>query len=385
MWFLAGFVLLCLLILPLLAEWRGHARNLASLQLRVHVHGTRGKTSLTRELARRLRARGLRTLARTTGDEAEWILPDGHTEPWKRKGQGRVLEYIAIARRAKALRCDALVVECMALQPETIHIASRLLDAHAIVITNTRPDHQEVMGLRSEDVAATLVNLLPPENTSAHDRTVPLVVVQQDAGAQVLVAAAVRRGHRVVEIPENTTRPWERASLLASCTERELYAEGILHAPQDCALQSSPVIKAVPEYPLYFLDLFSVNDVQSATEVLYDIARQAEPDLRCLPWVALLATRQDRPLRTQAFVSMIATESLLPHALPTGTHFPYTWLCLPAAKRLSWWLCVRAAWHGPGRTFAALHRAIGPCVVVGLGNVHGQGERYRRFFQAREK
>ena len=44
-----------------------HRRTLAKLPIRVHVNGTRGKTSVVRLIAAGLRAGGLRVCAKTTG------------------------------------------------------------------------------------------------------------------------------------------------------------------------------------------------------------------------------------------------------------------------------------------------------------------------------
>ena len=51
-------------------EWRRHARNVARIPIRVHVNGTRGKSSVTRLIAAGLRAGGVRTFAKTTGTMA---------------------------------------------------------------------------------------------------------------------------------------------------------------------------------------------------------------------------------------------------------------------------------------------------------------------------
>ena len=44
-----------------------HRRNLAKIPLRIHVNGTRGKSSVTRLIAAALRAHGTVTCAKTTG------------------------------------------------------------------------------------------------------------------------------------------------------------------------------------------------------------------------------------------------------------------------------------------------------------------------------
>src|SRR6476646_2181595 len=58
-------------------ERRRHQRHLARIPGRVHVNGTRGKSSVTRLIAGGLRASGRRVFAKTTGTMARMIDPDG--------------------------------------------------------------------------------------------------------------------------------------------------------------------------------------------------------------------------------------------------------------------------------------------------------------------
>ena len=50
-----------------LLEFRYHQLVLSSIPIRIHVNGTRGKSSVTRLIAAGLRAGGKRTFAKTTG------------------------------------------------------------------------------------------------------------------------------------------------------------------------------------------------------------------------------------------------------------------------------------------------------------------------------
>ena len=61
-----GILLLILLGLGLI-EAHYHKLALAQLPIRIHVNGSRGKSSVTRLIASGLRAGGLKTLAKTTG------------------------------------------------------------------------------------------------------------------------------------------------------------------------------------------------------------------------------------------------------------------------------------------------------------------------------
>jgi UDP-N-acetylmuramyl tripeptide synthase len=58
-----------------------HRRNLRHIPIRIHVNGTRGKSSVARLIAGGLRAGGIATCAKTTGTEAAMILPDGSEYP----------------------------------------------------------------------------------------------------------------------------------------------------------------------------------------------------------------------------------------------------------------------------------------------------------------
>src|SRR6058998_2837088 len=99
-------------------ETRRHRRNLRRIPVRVHVNGTRGKSSVTRLIAGGLRAGGPRTFAKTTGTAARMILPDGSEVSVYRIGPPNIIEQTRIVRRAVETGAEALVVECMAVTPE---------------------------------------------------------------------------------------------------------------------------------------------------------------------------------------------------------------------------------------------------------------------------
>ena len=72
------FVALALIAFVLLM-WSAEAirlrRGLGAVPIRIHVNGSRGKSSVTRLIAAGLRESGLRILAKTTGSRARLILP----------------------------------------------------------------------------------------------------------------------------------------------------------------------------------------------------------------------------------------------------------------------------------------------------------------------
>ena len=78
-----------------------HRRALRAIPIRIHVNGSRGKSSVTRLLAAALREAGRRTVAKTTGSKARYIHPDGSEEPIIRLGTPNICEQVDILDRAR--------------------------------------------------------------------------------------------------------------------------------------------------------------------------------------------------------------------------------------------------------------------------------------------
>ncbi len=155
-------VVLAVLVVLYVVEMRRHERMLARIPIRIHVNGTRGKSSVTRLIAAGLRAGGVKTFAKTTGSAARMIHLDGSEEPVPRTTSPNIREQLGIVRRAAAEGAEALVIECMAVRPDLQRITEkRIVRATIGVITNVRPDHLEVMGPRLEHVAVALSSTTP--------------------------------------------------------------------------------------------------------------------------------------------------------------------------------------------------------------------------------
>ena len=103
----------------LVMERQFHRRRLRRIPLRIHVNGTRGKTTVTRLTAELLRRAGIRTCAKTTGDHPEFILPERRTRI-RRRGAVRIQEQMAFIAEAVSEDAAAVVVECMALVAATL-------------------------------------------------------------------------------------------------------------------------------------------------------------------------------------------------------------------------------------------------------------------------
>ncbi|RTZ96436.1 MAG: hypothetical protein DSY36_00860 [Candidatus Neomarinimicrobiota bacterium] len=155
---LLGTVVLILLIVGYV-EASNHRRIIAAIPLRIHVNGTRGKSSVTRLIAAGLRAGGLRTFAKTTGTAPRIIDAEGKDRIIHRLRSASIGEQIRLMRFFAKEKPDAVVMECMAVQPEYQWISEqKMIKSHIGVITNARPDHLEEMGPTLDDVRKSLGN-----------------------------------------------------------------------------------------------------------------------------------------------------------------------------------------------------------------------------------
>ncbi|MFZ5433107.1 MAG: poly-gamma-glutamate synthase PgsB [Calditrichota bacterium] len=161
MYFLA-LVILALATIGLI-EYFAHQRRSRSIPIRIHVNGTRGKSSVTRLIAAGLRAGGIPTMAKTTGTLPRIIDMHGLEVPIIRPSGANIIEQVKIFRYFYRRKPKAIVIECMAVNPEYQWICEhKFVHATAGVITNTRLDHVNEMGPSIENITRSLCNTLPP-------------------------------------------------------------------------------------------------------------------------------------------------------------------------------------------------------------------------------
>ena len=145
-------IILVLFILGLI-ESRLHKISLNKIPVRIHVNGTRGKSSVTRLISAGLRAGGIRTFAKTTGTAPRIIDSEGKDRIIHRLRSASIGEQIKLMHLFSKEKPDAIVMECMAVQPEYQWISEhQMIQSHIGVITNARPDHLEEMGPTIDDV-----------------------------------------------------------------------------------------------------------------------------------------------------------------------------------------------------------------------------------------
>ncbi len=369
-------VLTGVLLLLLSAEAVLSYRWRSPVAVRVHINGTRGKSSVTRYVSAALRAAGYRVLGKITGVVPTILLPDGSHEVIRRRGPARVQEQVRVLRRAAALQCDALVMECMSLNPALQALESRLLKPTHAVLTNILDDHREEFGPFWKDQVEALCAFIPRQSVlvSGEKRFAPEVAVEAARlGTRVVEVAVAGRGDAPVAPGGAHARNVGLA--LSVCDELGIDRAVALDAIHEEIEKEERLLYDLRDggVTVRFLNGFAVNDVPSAGAFL----EQWRDHLG--GWehmVIVLNTRADRPLRSLQFARWCAGMRGLDRVVVTGNHAQ----CVRSRLRSSGMVADRVISWSPAqvrvadRSLRELGLADGT-LVVGLGNIGGDGFR----------
>ena len=375
--FVVAASLLALLALGIVERRRNQAR-LESIPLRVSVNGSRGKSTVTRLLTGALAAGGMRPLGKTTGTEPKLLLGwSGEEEDIRRRPEGaNIGEQRLVTRRAAREDADAMVMECMAVDPEyqlTFH--RELLDVNTLIICNALEDHLDEMGPTRHDVADVFAASVPE---------VGRVVTLPDHHLEQYRRAAAPRGSRVlVADPASITDeqlagfgffvlPDHLALVLALTRDLgisdDVALRGMRGAQADrYAMRVTPI--GEPERPGYFVNGFAANDPVST------LALWEHVDGRELPidgLTVIMHCRGDRMQRTQLFATDVLPRLPIDTLIVTGTQTrPVVREArsggIPAGR------VVDLTDQPPEAVIGALDGDVANRVVFGVGNLHGGG------------
>jgi poly-gamma-glutamate synthase PgsB/CapB len=283
-----------------------HRRRLSRIPTRIHVAGTRGKSSVTRLIAAGLRQAGVVTTAKTTGTVPRMILPDGREVPVFRPRGANIVEQTRIVAAACELNAEAMVIECMALQPELHWVSeSKLIRATHGVITNVRADHLDVMGPTEEDVALCLAGMIPVGG---------VLFTAERKHKGILARACADRATRFVELDDEDlltvsdddlgcfehVEHRDNVALALRVlrelgVEREVALEGMWTARPDPGALTEHEVSFHGRH-IVFVNAFAANDPQS-TELIWNLSIARHPEVEHV--IALFNLRDDRPTRTR--------------------------------------------------------------------------------------
>jgi gamma-polyglutamate synthase len=391
---LSGFWMLLavtvVVIFGCIVEWILHRRNLKRIPIRIHVNGTRGKSSVTRLIAAGLREGGIVTCAKTTGALARMIFPDGSEYPVFRPAGPNIIEQVRIVDVAAANEAQAIVIECMALIPYLQWFCeARLIRSTLGVITNARADHLDVMGPTEQNVARALAGMVPRRGKLFTAERRHLDIIRRavsdrggqliDVGCEEIDAVTPDELSRFpyVEHAENV------ALALRVCAElgidRRTALRGMWNARPDPGVMTMQEIEFFGRQ-IMFVNGFAANDPES-TERIWNMAIERCPDRK--KRIAVFNCRLDRPDRSLQLGRACTQWQPADHYLliGTGTH-----IFAKAASRRG--LDMRKVVFNESRRVEEIFETIiglaGPsCMVMGMGNIGGPGLGLVQYFRNR--
>lgn len=275
-------------------------RAIKSLQIRILVAGSRGKSGTVRVIHAVLRKNGLRAVGKVTGTVAVELAPDGAEDATMRFGAAGIPEMRSAILRGYRAGATAAVLECMAVQPSMIALVSKIVRPHILVIPAIRLDHLEDEGLSEFEIGVAMIDSLGAADhlVTAVDQP-ELQTYYRDfclkVGMQLhLVSAESSQPVVVGQHPTNVALGIAVARILDLPTAG---FEALVSVEPEAALRHEVVLN---DRRVSFCDIGGANDPQSAADALQ---RLELPDTENV--IPIVINRWDRPLRAVSFLAAI--------------------------------------------------------------------------------
>lgn len=383
-------VLFSLVIFFLLIEYRVHSRYLNSIPIRIHVNGTRGKSSITRLIAGALREHGFKTYAKTTGALPRMIMEDGREYPIYRPAGPNIIEQLRIVATAARNKADALVIECMALQPRLQSIvALKFVKATHGIITNARADHLDVMGPGEKDVVMALLGTVPFEAelfTAEQDYLAEFQAVCEDRKSKLYtlepgeVEAVTDRdmaGFTYVEHKENVALALKVCNCLGIA--REVSLQGMWNSHPDPGAMSEYRIDFFGR-EILFVNGFAANDPESSEQIWrMALLRHLHLERK----IMVINARDDRPDRSKQLGETLGSWPIADRYLLMGSG-GYVLFKKAVATGVDSSKFVYAEGMTVSRIFEEIVGLAGKsAMVMGIGNIGGPGLELVHYFRNR--
>lgn len=356
-----------------------HSKNVHSIPIRVNVNGIRGKSTVTRLITGILQEANMCVVGKTTGTSARMIYWDSEEEePIKRRPEGpNINEQIRVVKETAKIGAEALVCECMAVNPDyQLILQNQLLQANISVITNVLEDHMDVMGPTLDEIAEALSAAIPKEGSLvisegpyvdyflriAEERNTEVIVVDPDQ-----VSEEYLKKFEYMLFPENVALAMGVAKVLD--IDEEVALQGMLHAnPDPGAMRILPI--GEPVNPSYFVNGFAANDATSTLNIWKRVEQLSYPTDDA---VVIMNCRADRVDRTEQFA-----RDVLPY-IPADKLIVIGETTSPITKayeegRIPVNECYDFEGEDVEDVLEVLTSVLQNRVIYGVGNIHGAAE-----------
>jgi poly-gamma-glutamate synthase PgsB/CapB len=358
-------------------EYYNHTFVLSQLPIRIHVNGARGKSSVTRLIAAGLREGGLKTMAKTTGSAPRIINEFGKDLIIHRLRSASIGEQVKLLRSFAKKKPDAVVIECMAVQPQYQWVAEqKMIQSTVNVITNVRPDHLDEMGSTMEEIALSLSNTIPYNGTlvtAERDVLEPLerVAKSRNSNVNVVDANSISKDYMdkfpFLEHAENV------ALALQVCKDVGVAEDLALSG----MLKTNPDPGALVIWDLnfegrrhHFVNAFAANDPKSTLQIWNMLEHRFGDSSTCI----FLNTRTDRRYRTNQLINLVCNEIQPDLFIIRGDDLPKE-LHELIDNHESMKIKLFPDKTNPSHLFD-FFASIEPQFIMGVGNIVGWGENF---------
>ncbi|MFK5856720.1 MAG: poly-gamma-glutamate synthase PgsB [Bacteroidota bacterium] len=386
------YLLLFMIIVATIAgltEFYLHQKRVYSIPIRIHINGTRGKSSVTRLVGAGLRAGGISTITKVTGTFPRLVLEDGTETYIHRKSSANIIEQLSIVKFAARRSPQALVMECMALQPQYQWITeNQMIHSNIGVMTNVRMDHVDVMGHTLPEIAETMGKTIPKNEhlfTSENiiPQTLKKIADKRNTTSHFIDSGNITLkemdGFSYIEHKDNV------ALALAICehldVDRTIALSGMHDAlPDEGALMCYKV--EMYNKQMLFYNAFAANDPDSTLMVWKKI--RDDIGLEGVR-IILLNTRHDRMDRAKQLAKMVATKLAgeIDFLILMGQSTEVV-ENMTIGYGLSRSNIINLGWVEPTKVFEKiLSVTTKSSTIVAIGNMGGKGAETAAFFDNR--
>ena len=357
-------------------------RNVEKIPIRVNINGIRGKSTVTRLITSILTEAGYKTVGKTTGTAARmiyWFQDD--EDIIVRQPQGaNIGEQLKVLQKAADLNAEALVCECMAVNPDYQKVFQfRMLEANIVVIVNVLEDHLDVMGPTLDQIAQAFGATIPYNGfliTIDCAYTNYFKQIAKERNTKVIIADNSKITDEYLAKFDYMIFP-DNASLALAVGEalgidEETCFKGMLNAhPDPGAMRITRI--GDENLNCTFVNGFAANDPQSTVNIW---ERVKELEYNTEDPIVIMNCREDRVDRTEIFVSDVFPK-IQTHTLvaigevsePITTAFNNGQF--PNVKNY-----INLEYAEPDKIMETLTPLLKDRMVFGVGNIHGQGEAF---------
>ena len=357
-------------------------RNVEKIPIRVNINGIRGKSTVTRLITSILTEAGYKTVGKTTGTAARmiyWFQDD--EDIIVRQPQGaNIGEQLKVLQKAADLNAEALVCECMAVNPDYQKVFQfRMLEANIVVIVNVLEDHLDVMGPTLDQIAQAFGATIPYNGfliTIDCAYTDYFKQIAKERNTKVIIADNSKITDEYLAKFDYMIFP-DNASLALAVGEalgidEETCFKGMLNAhPDPGAMRITRI--GDEDLNCTFVNGFAANDPQSTVNIW---ERVKELEYNTEDPIVIMNCREDRVDRTEIFVKNVFP-NIKTHTLvgigeitePIATAFKNG--LLPNVKN---YIDLENA--TPDEILDAIGPLMKDRVIYGVGNIHGTGEPF---------